>query len=70
MPNTNHKKECNMATSPAKEKNAMKSLLDCLDEVIDKGAEKMDAEQLRKSEKRFNDVVDRAVANKRRRETA
>jgi hypothetical protein len=49
----------------------MESLLETFKEVIDSGARKMDDAQLRESEKKFNDAVDRAVAGrKRRRETA
>ena len=59
-----------MATSPLKNKNAMDSLLERFSGVIKAGAKKMNAEQLRDSDKKFNDAIDRAVANKRRRETA
>ncbi|MFZ3266476.1 MAG: hypothetical protein WA172_20910 [Terriglobales bacterium] len=62
-----------MATSPLKKprkKSAADALIDRFSEVIETGAKKMDAEQLRASEKKFNDAIDRAVANKRRRETA
>jgi len=59
-----------MATTPVKKKNAMDSLVERFGKVIDSGAEKMDREQLHKSEKKFNDAIDRAVANKQRRETA
>lgn len=49
----------------------MDELLDSFGEVIDSGAEKMDPSELRESEKRFNEIVDRAAASrKRRRETA
>ena len=73
MPKTNHKKGCPVATSPVKKlrkKSAADALLDRFNEIIETGAQKMDAEQLRESEKKFNDAVDRAVANKQRRETA
>ncbi|MGH9643647.1 MAG: hypothetical protein ACRD3Q_14645 [Terriglobales bacterium] len=62
-----------MATAPLKKQkrqNAMDSLLERFSEIIENGAENMDAEQLRKSEEKFNTAIDRAVANKRRRETA
>jgi hypothetical protein len=60
-----------MASSPVKQKSAMDELLDSFGEVIDSGAEKMDPSELRESEKRFNEIVDRAAASrKRRRETA
>lgn len=60
-----------MASSAVKQKSAMDELLDSFAEVIDSGAEKMNSDQLRKSEEKFNAIVDRAVASrKRRRETA
>ncbi len=60
-----------MAISSVKGKSAMESLLETFEEVIDSGARKMDDTQLRKSEKKINEIVDRAVAaRKRRRETA
>ena len=60
-----------MATSSTKQKSAMDELLDSFGEVIDSGAEKMNSEQLRKSEKKFTEIVDRVAASrKRRRETA
>lgn len=59
-----------MATSPLKNKNAMDSLLERFSEIIKAGARKMNAEQLRGSEKKFNDAIDRAVANKRHHEKA
>jgi L-lactate utilization protein LutC len=72
MPKTNRTKGQRVATSPLKrprKKSAMDALLDRFSEIIETGAQKMDAEELRKSEKKFNDAIDRAVANKRRRET-
>jgi len=60
-----------MATSSVKGKSAMESLLETFEEVIDSGARKMDDVQLRNSEKKINEIVDRVVgARKRRRETA
>jgi len=60
-----------MATSPAKQKSAMDTLLESVDELVDSAAERMTPEELRKARKEINDVVDRAVvAHKRRRETA
>jgi hypothetical protein len=60
-----------MPSSPAKPKSAMDELLDSFGEVIDSGAKKMDPSELRESEKRFNEIVDRVAASrKRRRETA
>ncbi len=73
MPKANHKKGCRVATSPLKKprkKSAADALIDRFSEIIETGAQKMNAEQLRESEKKFNDAIDRAVANKRRRETA
>jgi hypothetical protein len=71
MPNENRKKEAHMATSPAKRKSAMDTLLKSMDELVDSAARRMTAEELRKARKEINDVVDRAVvAHKRRRETA
>lgn len=62
-----------MATSPLKKlrkKSAADELTDRFREIIETGAQKMDAKQRRESEKKFNDAIDRAVANKRHRETA
>jgi hypothetical protein len=73
MPKTNRKKGCRVATSPLKKpkkKNAASALFDRFSAIIETGAQKMDAERLRESEKKFNDAIDRAVANKQRRETA
>jgi hypothetical protein len=71
MPNANRKKGPGMASSSVKQKSAMEELLDSFGEVIDSGAEKMDSEQLRKSEEKFNEIADRVAASrKRRRETA
>jgi hypothetical protein len=60
-----------MATSQAKPKSAMDTLLESMDELVDSAAERMTPDELRKAQKEINDVVDRAVvAHKRRRETA
>jgi hypothetical protein len=49
----------------------MDSLIETFGEVIDAGARDMNEAELKKSEKKFNDAVDRAVAaRKPRRETA
>jgi hypothetical protein len=72
MPKTNRKKGCRVATSPLKKlrkKSAADALLDRFSGIIETGAQKMDAKQLRESEKKFNDAIDRAVARKQRRET-
>jgi hypothetical protein len=65
-----HQKGSGMATSPLKQKNPMEALLERFGKIIDDGAKTMDAEQLRESEKKFNQAIDRAVANKQRRGTA
>jgi hypothetical protein len=73
MPKTNRKEEGRVATTPLKKlkkKSAADALIDRFGEIIDSGARKMDAEQLRESEKKFNEAIDHAVANKQRRETA
>ena len=73
MPKTNQKKGYRVATSPQKKlkkKSAADALLDRFSDIIEAGARKMNDKQLRESEKKFNDAIDRAVANKRRRETA
>jgi len=59
-----------MATTPVKKKEAMDSLLERFEDIIDRGAEKMDSGKLQESEKNFHEAIDRAAANKRRRETA
>ena len=60
-----------MATSATKQKSAMDTLLESMDELVDSAAERMTPDELRKARKEINDVVDRAVgAHKRRRETA
>ena len=57
--------------SSAKQKSAMDSLLETFGQVIDSGARNKNESELKESEKKFNDVVDRAVgARKPRRETA
>jgi len=68
----NHQnREQEMTSSAAKRKSAMDELLDSFGEVIDSGAEKMNDEELRESEKKFNEIADRVAASrKRRRETA
>ena len=65
-----HKKGSGMATSPLKQKNPMEALLERFGKIIDDGSKTMDAEQLRESEKKFNQAIDRDVANKQRRGTA
>lgn len=71
MRNTNRKKEAHVATSPAKQKSAMDTLLESMDELVDFAAKRTTPDELRKARKEINNVVDRAVvAHKRRRETA
>jgi ElaB/YqjD/DUF883 family membrane-anchored ribosome-binding protein len=74
MANKNHKKEGHMATASAKQKSAVDTLLDSMDQLVDSAAERMTPDEMRKARKEVNDVVDRAVdrlvAHKRRRETA
>jgi hypothetical protein len=71
MANKNRKKGAQMATSSTKPKSAMDTLLDSMDELVDSAAKRMTPDELRKTRKEINDVVDRAVdAHKRRRETA
>ena len=60
-----------MATSPVKQKSAMDTLLESMDELVDAAAERMTPDELRKARKEINDVVDRVVVvHERRRETA
>lgn len=71
MSSRSRKKEAQMATSQAKPKSAMDTLLESMDELVDSAAKRMTPDELRKARKEINDVVDRAVvAHKRRRETA
>jgi hypothetical protein len=71
MANKNPKKGARMATSSAKQKSAMDTLLESMDELVDSAVQRMTPDELRKTRKEINDVVDRAVdAHKRRRETA
>jgi hypothetical protein len=67
----NHQRESGMASSATKPKSAMDELLDSFGEVIDSGAKKMEPSELRDSEKRFNQIADRAAASRKpRRESA
>lgn len=60
-----------MKSSKTQPQDATEALLETVGEHIDEGAKKMNRKELRESEKRFNDVLDRAVAaRKSRRETA
>jgi hypothetical protein len=70
MADTNRKKESNMATSPLKRKSAMDALLESMDELAVSATKRMSTNEVRKARKKINDLVDRAVARKPRRETA
>jgi hypothetical protein len=73
MPKTNNKKGRRVATSPLKKprkKSAADAFVERFGEIIETGAQTMNAKQLRESEEKFNDIIDRAVGNKQRRETA
>ena len=60
-----------MASSAAKQKTALDTLLQKVSKIVDEGAEEMNEEELRQSEQRINDRLSRAVAaRKSRRETA
>jgi len=59
-----------MVTSRPKQKTAMDSLLDSMDELAVAASKRMTTEEVRKVRKQINDLVDRAVARKPRRETA
>ena len=59
-----------MATSPLKQKHAMDSLLKSMDELAVAASKKMTTVEVRKVRKEINDLVDRAVERKPRRETA
>jgi len=71
MLNTNKKKKgYRVATSQPKQKTAMDSLLESMDELAVAASEKMSTDEVRETRKQINDLVDRAVARKPRRETA
>jgi hypothetical protein len=59
-----------MATSPLKPKNAMDTLLKSMDDLAVAASKKMSTNEVRKVRKEINDLVDRAVERKPRRETA
>jgi len=56
-----------MGSSGFKQKSAMDALLDRFRKIIDSGAEKMNSAELRESERRFNEILDRAAACRERR---
>ena len=70
MPNTNRKKESNMANSPLKRKSAIDELLDDFDTVIEKAASKMTKEEIERASKDFKRIVHRPSSKAGRRETA
>jgi hypothetical protein len=69
---TSPRKVPHMATStPAGQKSTEDTLLESFGELIDSAAEKMSDKEFKKAEKRSNEILDRALAQpKRRRETA
>jgi hypothetical protein len=70
MPQKHHRNGRKASSKPGKTP-AMDNLLKSFGQVIDSGAEKMSPSELRESEKRFNQIADRAAgARKRQRETA
>jgi hypothetical protein len=70
MPKANHKKRSHMATSPLKQESAMDSLLKSMDELAVAASKRMTTNEVRKVRKQINNLVDRAVERKPRRETA
>jgi len=70
MPKTNHRKGCRVATPLLKRKTAMDSLLKSMDDLAVAASRKMTTGEVRKVRKEINDLVDRAVERKPRRETA
>jgi hypothetical protein len=59
-----------MAASRPKQKTAMDSLLESMDELAVTASKKMTTNEVRKVRKQINDLVDRAVDRKPHRETA
>jgi hypothetical protein len=59
-----------VATLPLKQKSAMDSLLKSMDELAVAASKRMTTAEVRKVRKQINDLVDRAVERKPRRETA
>jgi hypothetical protein len=68
MPNQTHPRKGEAPST--KTQSPTDALLEKFAETIDSRAEKMNASELKESEKRFNEIADRVVARKRRRETA
>jgi hypothetical protein len=70
MATAKRKKERALPTS-IREKSATDTLLDTMRGIIEDGAREMTPKEMEESERKFNAVLDRAVASrKRRRETA
>jgi hypothetical protein len=61
-----------MATPRVRQKSAMETLLDSMNELADSAAKKMTVEEMRKTSKEINESIDRVVSDgrRRRRETA
>ena len=70
MRKASQQKGRSVATPTIKPKNAMRSLLESMDELAVAASKKMSTDEVRKVRKEINDLVDRAVARKPRRETA
>jgi hypothetical protein len=70
MPNTNRRRKSNMASAPLKRKSAIDTLLESIDELAVSAAKNKSTEEVREVRRSINDVVDRAVDRKPRRETA
>jgi hypothetical protein len=72
MPSPKRKKEDQMATPRVRQKSAMETLLDSMNELADSAAKKMTVEEMRKTSKEINESIDRVVSDgrRRRRETA
>ena len=70
MRKANYDKRSHMATSPPKKKKAIDSLLESMDELAVTASKRMTTGEVRVVRKQINDLVDRAVVRKPRRETA
>ena len=70
MSKVNRKKGYRVATSRPKQKTAMDTLLESMDELAVAASKRMTTDEVRKARKEINDLVDRAVQRKPRRETA
>lgn len=72
MPSSTKKREVHATPSAGKNKSAMESLLDGMDDLAKSAAERMTPEELRATRKEINESIDRVVAGgrQRRRETA